>query len=190
MEQQGESFVRLICSGLPALPILPRWNITLLRALLCLGTFSVSEFVGPMILLSTGDNLFPVPYGRVSTQFISELLKLFSHYGCASIALQTAMLMPALLLQRPSWKSKPHDHIAYLERHLPLWLDGDVNALLAEGVTIQQQLRHSCSFSSCDDMQVFAQEKVRTALWFSLMLLVAHSSFCISMRIYCVWRTH
>ena len=76
----------------------------------------------------------------MGTQFVSELSKLFNHYGHASalesIALQAAMLVPVLLLH--SWKSKPRDHIACLERHLPLWLDGDVDALLAEGVAIQQ----------------------------------------------------
>ena len=49
MEQHGESFVCSICSGLPALPIFT--IMTLPGALLCLGTSSVNEFVGLMIVV-------------------------------------------------------------------------------------------------------------------------------------------
>ena len=48
--------------------------------------------------------------------------------------------MPILLLQKPARKSKAKDHIAYLERRLETWQEGDLNELLREGRTIQQCL--------------------------------------------------
>ena len=44
-----------------------------------------------------------VPFGKVGTNFVRELSKLFDSYGTAStiecITLKAAMVMPALLLQ-------------------------------------------------------------------------------------------
>ena len=70
-----------------------------------------------------------VPFGKVGSAFVSELTNLFNSYGNASaqecIALKAAMVMPALLLQRPHVNSKSRDHLACLERRLPLWKDGN-----------------------------------------------------------------
>ena len=56
-----------------------------------------------------------------------------------SVALKAAMVLPALLLQRPHGKSKAKDHSIHLERRLKLWEKGDINALVIEGRTIQHQ---------------------------------------------------
>jgi len=47
------------------------------------------------------------------------------------------MVMPALLLQKPSRNSKTKDHVAALSRRLDRWEKGDLDELLHEGVTIQ-----------------------------------------------------
>ena len=56
-------------------------------------------------------NLFKVPSGKAGKSFIHELTKLFRAYadGSAleSIALKAAMVLPALMLQKPHQKSKP-----------------------------------------------------------------------------------
>ena len=58
----------------------------------------------------------------------------------------------ALLLQRPRVNSKSHDHLACLERHLPLWKDGNILMLLEEGKIMQQRLP-SCHGSNSPDPQ-------------------------------------
>ena len=48
--------------------------------------------------------------------------------------------MPALLLEKPSTKSKVKDHVKHLEKWLTLWQEGNLLELLAEGATIQECL--------------------------------------------------
>ena len=52
------------------------------------------------------------------------------------------MIMPALLLQKPSKSSKSKDHVAALQRRLDLWDEGNILELIEEGETIQGQLKH------------------------------------------------
>ena len=59
-------------------------------------------------------NLFKIPSGKTGKSFVHELTKLFCAYadGSAleSIALKAAMVLPALMLQKPHHKSKAKDH--------------------------------------------------------------------------------
>ena len=120
-------------------------------------------------------NLFKVPSGRASKSFIRELARLFQAYAdvsaLESVALQAAMIMPALLLQKPHSKSKAKEHSTHLDRRLKLWMSGDITGLLVEGCTIQQRLttRYNRSQRTPSQMaQVFAklmmEGKVRAAL--------------------------
>ena len=56
------------------------------------------------------------------------------------VALKAAMVLPALLLQKPHAKSKAKEHSAHLERRLKLGEKGDLDSLVIEGRTIQHQL--------------------------------------------------
>ena len=53
------------------------------------------------------------------------------------------MIMPALLLQKPSKKSKTKDHKVYLEKRLQWWVNGDLDLLIREGEAIQDRLTKS-----------------------------------------------
>ena len=55
------------------------------------------------------------------------------------MALQAAMVMLALLLQKPHSKSKAADHTKHLERRLLWWIEGNLESLMDEGHTIQGQ---------------------------------------------------
>ena len=57
------------------------------------------------------------------------------------VALTMLMIMPALLLQKPSVKSKTKDHVEYLTKRLLWWKDGDINSLIREGEAIQKRLK-------------------------------------------------
>ena len=89
-------------------------------------------------------NLFKVPYGKAGKSFVSELARLFKAFATSSalesIALKAATLLPVLLLQKPSHKSKAKDHITCLERRLDTWQEGDLQELLREGRAIQQRI--------------------------------------------------
>ena len=57
------------------------------------------------------------------------------------VAMEAAMILPALLLQKPHFNSKSKEHVKHLERRLSLWKDGDLDISLDEGRTIQGHLK-------------------------------------------------
>ena len=89
-------------------------------------------------------NCFTVPFGKVGKDFVRELSRLYSAFGSAStlesVALKAALVLPILLLQKPSRASKTKHHITHLERRLRWWLKGDLDELAREGRAIQQRL--------------------------------------------------
>ena len=89
-------------------------------------------------------NFFKVPFGRAGKAFVSELASLYRAFATSSamesIAMKAAIVLPILLLQKPSRKSKAKEHSTCLERRLSTWQDGDLNDLLLEGRTIQRRI--------------------------------------------------
>ena len=85
-----------------------------------------------------------VPSGKQGQAFVSELAKLYGSFGEAtsmeSIALKAAMVLPSLILQKPSRQSKTKDHILCIQRRLQLWGNGEVDKLIAEVRAIQSHL--------------------------------------------------
>ena len=93
-------------------------------------------------------NFFTHPSGTLATQYIGKLAELFQEYASGSawedIPMTSAMLLPSLILQRPHRKSKTKEHIACLERRLPLWETAEgIHELLKEGNCIQRHLQTS-----------------------------------------------
>ena len=78
--------------------------------------------------------------------------------------------MPAVLLQKPSSRSKAKGHALHLERRLKAWSEGKLDDLMHECRTIQQLSRSQQSQqNSCDrTAKLFAklmmEGKVRAAL--------------------------
>lgn len=89
-------------------------------------------------------NVFAVPSGKSGKSFVLELARLLRSYAERSalepISLKAAMLMPALLLQKPSLTSKSKDHTRYLDRRLQAWKEGDFEGLVREARVIQKHL--------------------------------------------------
>ena len=85
-------------------------------------------------------NVFTVPKGKVGRLFIEEITKWLEYFNEDSkyrcIALKVFMLLPALLLQKPSNKSKNGEHKSKLEERLKQWDDRNIDALLKEGKMI------------------------------------------------------
>ena len=118
-------------------------------------------------------NQFLVPSGKVGRDFVTELARLFQSYaeGSAleSVALKAAMVMPHLLLQKPSASSKAKDHSSALSRRLIAWEAGDLDGLLREGRVIQRHFRHATPHSNEESLassfsKLMLAGKTRTAL--------------------------
>ena len=120
-------------------------------------------------------NLFKIPSGKTGKFFTNELTRLLRAYADKSslerIALKAAMVMPALLLQKPNAKSKAKDHVSLLERRLQLWVKGNLEELLFESRTIQHKLKKAIGTQKGKTKQlssIFAkmmmQGRVRAAL--------------------------
>ena len=86
-------------------------------------------------------NLFLLPTGKAGKRYIDEITRLLNAWEQDSaikhIAFKAIMVMPNLLLQKPSKKSKSKDHLKALDRRLHLWEDGNLIELYHESDTIQ-----------------------------------------------------
>ena len=63
------------------------------------------------------------------------------HKPLLNIAFKGIMVMPSLLLQKPSRKSKSKDYLKSLENRIKLWHAGEITELLKEAETIQNDSR-------------------------------------------------
>ena len=86
-------------------------------------------------------NVFLLPTGKSERCFTDEATKLIDTWVRGSplknIALKSVMIMPSLLLQKPSKGSKSEDHTKAVEKRLQLWTDGHLAELLKECETTQ-----------------------------------------------------
>ena len=100
----------------------------------------VSHFANYNSVVHWRKNLFKIPLGRLMLE-LSRLCRVYaSDSMLGSVALKVAMNMLPLLLQRPHPHSKVKEDLHCLERRLPLWIQGDIAALVAEGQAIQDRL--------------------------------------------------
>jgi hypothetical protein len=138
-------------------------------------TFACSINRSYEVIVHWRRNLFKIPSGKAGKAFIRELTRMFRAYadGSAleSVAMKAAMVMPALLLQKPHPRSKAKDHTLHLERRLRQWSEGDLEGLMKEGYTIQHQFsrQHQNRYRSAQQTaRVFAklmmEGRVRAAL--------------------------
>ena len=179
LENQGEPFICPFCTTVPCLPPFSASNapnFTWGSSSISGSAFCEQIHQAYESIVHWKHNLFLVPYGSAGSHFVTELAKLYEGFGSASamecIALKAAMVLPALLLQKPHIQSKSREHIKCLERRLHLWREGDIDALLAEGHTIQQHLQHSYRIPSAQSCHAVSH---RTIL--GLFLASLHSSW-------------
>ena len=90
-------------------------------------------------------NTFLVPYGSIGQDFIDKITKHINDWNNKSerqhVAFMAAIVLLALVLQKPSQGSKAKDHQECLSRRLTLWKDGEIDTLLREGRMIQKRLK-------------------------------------------------
>ena len=82
-------------------------------------------------------NHLKLPSGKAGNSVVAELARLYSAYASSSalesVALKATVVLPHLLLQKPSRASKSQDHIACLERRMPLWCKGNLWSFSLKG---------------------------------------------------------
>ena len=78
------------------------------------------------------------------------------------------MVLPSLLLQKPSATSKTKDHIDNLSKRLALWKEGKLDELISEGKVIQKRLTSGKTNEIDNIERVFAklmhEEKINETL--------------------------
>ena len=88
-------------------------------------------------------NILNIPSGGEGKMFIDELTfwlkQLNYNLELNSIALKAFMVLPSLILQKPSSTSKSKEHSAAILRRLALWKQGDLNLLMKEVRFIQEK---------------------------------------------------
>ena len=114
-----------------------------------------------------------LPSGKQGKEFIKELSSWLNKFNndsaYQSIALKAYMILPSLLLQKPSKKSKAKEDSLKLSQRLILWRERNIIALLHQGKAIQKHLQKQ-SRSREEIEKVFTrlmlQGKVTAALKF------------------------
>ena len=91
------------------------------------------------------------------------------------IAFKEIMVMPGLLLKKPSRESKSKDHLMSLENRMKLWHAGEIMELLKEVETIQKDLRVSNTPSTIAEISKKFSCEMRKGNINSVMKLLADS---------------
>ena len=90
---------------------------------------------------------FKVPSGKSGKQFIEELTfwiqQLNRNTKLNKIAMKVFMVLPTILLQKPSSKSKAKQHTEALERRLNQWRAGQIDSIMREVRMIQSRFKSS-----------------------------------------------
>ena len=106
-------------------------------------------------------NLFLLPFGKSAKAFINELSFWLEQFNKNTkyhhIALKVFMLLPNLLMQKPSRDSKAKEHNEKLSDRMQLWKNGDITTLLNEGRNIQKRIKNSSKKQTTDYSKVFAK---------------------------------
>ena len=120
-------------------------------------------------------NLFKLPTGKAGKDFISELthwLEIFNtQEDLSSVALKVFMILPALLLQKPSKTSKSKDHSEKLANRLKLWKMGNFEDLIREGQEIQKRLQKSKHSQNKDKAKIFSNLMLKGKVSAALKML-------------------
>ena len=117
-------------------------------------------------------NLFKLPTGNAAKAFIKELSLWLERFNRKtehhSIALKVCIILPALMLQKPSKTSKSQEHCKKLEDRLAAWKDGRIDELIQECRAIQRRFSSNEIRNKEDKAKTFAklvfQGKINAAM--------------------------
>ena len=121
-------------------------------------------------------NIFMLPSGAAGKSFIRETTRLLELWtndtNMNHIALKALMIMPALLLQKPSFKSTAKENSLCLQRRLVCWENGQFDVLMSECRAIQKCLKNVARRKSSDSIaKTFAKHMLRGNIKAAIRLL-------------------
>ena len=119
--------------------------------------------------------MFKLPSGATGKEYIGETTRLIQNWidnvePYSETALEMVMIMPALLLQKPSRKSTAKQHGEYLKRRLKLWKEGKFDELMIETNAIQDAVNRMTRKDESDEhiaktfSKLMLQGKVNAAM--------------------------
>ena len=89
-------------------------------------------------------NLFTLPSGSAGKGYVKEMTRMIELWNndtsLKPFSLKGLMIMPTLLLQKPSYRSKAKEHSQCLERRLRDWKAGNFDKIMNEVRAIQSKL--------------------------------------------------
>ena len=92
-------------------------------------------------------NLFSVPSGATGEKYVNIIARLYQCFGDAAagegVSIKVAMVATQVLLQQPYRMVDSREHADCLQRRLSSWDTGDIDELMTEARTIQQQIREA-----------------------------------------------
>ena len=100
-------------------------------------------------------NLLSVPSGATGEQYVSIIARLYQCFGDAAagegMSIKVAMVATQVLLQQPYRMVDSRKHADCLQRRLLSWDTGDIDELMTEARTIQQQIQEATNRSSREE---------------------------------------
>lgn len=127
-------------------------------------------------------NIFNVPTGKAGKMYIKELTYWLKHFNSSnsklnSVSLKAFMVLPTLILQKPSPRSKTKEHAECMLRRLEMWRNGDLSLLFREIKTIQHKFVSSKKERSFEDTsRIFSKLVMEGKLSAALKFLEKESS--------------
>ena len=119
----------------------------------------VSEIYNDMVRWKK--NLFQLPSGKAGKELIKLLTTWLRNYNeettYQSIALKVVMILPNLLLQKPSATSKSKDHVKSLELRIQMWNEGRIRELWNDSNVIQNKMTSKSQKSPDDVTRIFTK---------------------------------
>ena len=132
-------------------------------------------------------NLFKLPTGAAGKEFLREITRLLNLWiddvkPMGEISLKMVMVMPAILLQKPSRKSTSRQHSEYLRKRLQLWRDGKFDELMVEARAIQNSAKRTARKDESSEhlAKTFANLMLRGKVHAALRLLDKHESLGVA----------
>ena len=128
-------------------------------------------------------NIFLLPTVAAGKLFIRETTRVLTLWlkdtRLGSLSFKALMIMPSLLLQNPSYKSRAKEHSECLKRRLESLQNGPFEVLMSECRTIQKNLKNYTRASNPDYIaRTFAKHILNGKINAALRLLdYAESSF-------------
>eukprot|EP00794_Sanderia_malayensis_P020911 gene20911-22964_t len=127
-------------------------------------------------------NLFKVSSGKAGKDFTQELVFWLKQVNSKnsqlnSVAIKAFMILPSLVLQKPSSRSKTKENSEALKRRLELWKHGDIQLLLKEAKLIQRKIISLKKSRSMEDVsRIFSKLLMEGIISSALIFLDSDTS--------------